>query len=99
MRGDDLIKAAWEASNARYAEENNMSFADVYSEGYIDATSDFETQLAAVTAERDELKASNRYALAVFRSLDRWTFEDSDHGLLIKEAVEKLEGIWITKKH
>ena len=34
---------------------------------------------------------ANRYALATFRALNSYTFEDSDHGLLIAEAVKKLE--------
>jgi len=34
---------------------------------------------------------ANRYALAIFRTIGQWTFEDSDHGLLIAEAVKKLE--------
>jgi hypothetical protein len=50
--------------------------------------------LAATRGLRDQLEAAdetNRYARAVFRALDRYTFEDSDHGRLIAEAVKKLE--------
>jgi hypothetical protein len=36
---------------------------------------------------------ANRYALATFRALNSYTFEDSDHGLLIAEAVKKLEAL------
>lgn len=36
---------------------------------------------------------ANRYALATFRALNSYTFEDSDHGLLITEAVKKLEAL------
>lgn len=34
---------------------------------------------------------ANRYALATFRAIGQWSFDDSDHGLLIAEAVKKLE--------
>lgn len=53
---------------------------DIFYEGY-----------SARDAEVEALKSSTRYALATFRALDRYTFEDSDHGLLIAEAVKKLE--------
>jgi hypothetical protein len=52
------------------------------------------TEVAATRGLRDQLEAAdetNRYARAVFRALDRYTFEDSDHGRLIAEAVKKLE--------
>lgn len=38
-----------------------------------------------------KLREANRYALVTFRALDQYTFEDSDHALLIAEAVKKLE--------
>ena len=41
--------------------------------------------------ENARLKAAVRYSLATFRALERYTFGDSDHGLLIAEAVTKLE--------
>lgn len=43
---------------------------------------------------QESLKASQkavRYALATFRALDQYTFDDSDHALLIAAAVEKLD--------
>lgn len=40
---------------------------------------------------QQKLREANRYALATFRALDQYTFEDSDHALLIAEAVKKLE--------
>lgn len=44
-------------------------------------------------AENDLHKIANRYALATFRALEQYTFADSDHGLLIAEAVEKLTAL------
>jgi DNA-binding FadR family transcriptional regulator len=59
-----------------------------------DLVEGFMTEVAATRGLRDQLEAAdetNRYARAVFRALDRYTFEDSDHGRLIAEAVKKLE--------
>ena len=41
----------------------------------------------------EQQTTANRYALATFRALDQYTFADSDHGLLIAEAVKKLENM------
>ena len=56
------------------------------------------TEIRELKLERDSLQrkvevaeVANRYALATFRALDQYTFQDSDHGLLISEAVKKLE--------
>lgn len=49
--------------------------------------------LDRLKAEVERLRSANRYALATFRTLEQYTFEDSDHGLLITEAVNKLEAL------
>jgi hypothetical protein len=49
------------------------------------------SRLQAERTRREEANESVRYALATFRALDQYTFEDSDHALLIAEAVKKLE--------
>lgn len=49
--------------------------------------------LKALVAELRRSRVAVRYALATFRALDEYTFEDSDHGLLIEEAVKKLEAL------
>lgn len=93
---EELIKRARQFT----AEHEHYEFytAVAYS-GYnhaIDKLNEMMATFAAdVLAEREaeiaEMQASVRYALATFRALDRYTFEDSDHGLLIAEAVKKLE--------
>jgi len=50
-------------------------------------------QVETLEKQVKESAESVRYALATFRALDRYTFEDSDHGLLIAEAVKKLEAV------
>lgn len=50
--------------------------------------------LDRLTAENERLRTATRYALATFRALEQYTFADSDHGLLIAEAVKKLEDVF-----
>jgi hypothetical protein len=76
-------------------------FKGVESEFWMTAISDVMADFAAqetasLTRDLAEARESNRYALAVFRALEQYTFEDSDHGLLIAEAVKKLEAAALT---
>ena len=59
--------------------------ADVYGRSKLELQN---RRLQFALADANE---SVRYALAVFRALDRYVYEDSDHALLIAEAVAKLE--------
>jgi hypothetical protein len=68
------------------AECNDCTF-DAYAEDYYK----FAAAETSRLTEAEKYKIASRYALATFRALDRYTFEDSEHGLLIAEAVEKLE--------
>lgn len=73
-----------------YAEAASLA-AKYYTDKYLNLTKPF-----AVESLREQLavaREASRYALATFRALDRYTFEDSDHGLLIAEAVKKLEAL------
>lgn len=56
----------------------------------------FELENANTLANAPKLTAAekaNRYALATLRALDQYVYGDSDHGLLIREAVRKLEAL------
>lgn len=51
----------------------------------------YDTRLTELQRKNEDLETATRYALATFRALDQYTFDNSDHALLITEAVKKLE--------
>ena len=52
------------------------------------------TDLKSLVQELKDAKRANRYALATLRTMEaKHVFEDSDFGLLIAEAVKKLESV------
>jgi hypothetical protein len=74
----------------RYAKERESS---VY--GKLDAV----REAIQLKADLETARGSVRYALATFRALDQYVYENSDHALLIKEAVSKLEDVGFLQPH
>lgn len=78
--------------NEWHSDPQRRDLIDAYQQGFDAAWEHQSAELDALRREVKARKAAVRYALATFRALDQYTFDDSDHGLLIAEAVKKLEG-------